>query len=90
MNHFRWCICSLAVMALLIPLPARAQMGTNSGPFANVYIKIQVRNPDGSAATRGMLIQLESAEGGVVDQCTTAATDIASLIPGPLETICFV
>ena len=71
MKHFRWCICPLAAIALLIPLPVRAQMGTNTGPFANVYIKIQVRNPDGSAATRGMLIQLESAEGGVVDQCTT-------------------
>ena len=48
-------------------------MGTNTGPFANVYIKIQVRNPDGSTAPRGLLIQLESAEGGVVDQCTTGS-----------------
>jgi len=61
------------MILLFIPLSIRAQIGTNTGPFANVYIKIQVRNPDGSAAPQGMLIQLESAEGGVVDQCTTGS-----------------
>ena len=73
MKHVRWFILPLAFIAYLIPVPVRAQTGTTPGPFANVYIKIQIRNPDGSSATRGILIQLESAEGGIVDQCTTGA-----------------
>jgi tetratricopeptide (TPR) repeat protein len=73
MKRVQWFIFPLAFILYLIPVPVRAQTGMTPGPFANVYIKIQVRNPDGSSAPRGILIQLESAEGGIVDQCTTGS-----------------
>ena len=73
MKRVQWFICPLAVVAFFNPVPARAQTGMTQGPFANVYIKIQVRNPDGSSAPQGILIELESAGAGVVDQCTTGS-----------------
>lgn len=90
MKHVRWLILTLECIVCLIPVPARAQTipvparpqtGTTPGPFANVYIKIQVRNLDGSSATRGILIQLESAEGGIVDQCTTGSEGYCQFNP---------
>lgn len=70
MARVRWLIFPLAFLAV-IPVSIRAQTGMTQGAFTNVYIKIQVRNPDGSAAPQGILIQLESAGSGIVDQCTT-------------------
>ncbi len=73
MKHLQWFIFPLAFIAFLIPVPVQAQTGMTQGPFANVYIKIQVRKPDGSAAPQGILIRLESAGAGMVDQCTTGS-----------------
>jgi len=73
MKRLRWLIFPLALIGFVLPVSVRAQSGMTQGSFANVYIKIQVRNPDGSAAPQGVLIQLEAAGAGVVDQCTTAS-----------------
>lgn len=73
MKHLQWFLFPLAFIAFLIAVPVQAQTGMTQGPFANVYIKIQVRNPDGSSAPQGILIQLESAGAGIADQCTTGS-----------------
>jgi tetratricopeptide (TPR) repeat protein len=81
MKCVQWFIFPLAFIAYLIPVSVQAQTGSTPGAFANVYIKIQVRNPDGMSASRGILIQLESAEGGIVDQCTTGAGGFCQFNP---------
>src|SRR5712664_4406173 len=60
----------------LIVLTAMPVLLTASPPFAQrIYssgqIDVQVRNPDGTPARRGIHILLESGEGGVVDDCRT-------------------
>ena len=60
----------------LIVLTAMPVLLTASPPFAQrVYssgqIDVQIRNPDGSPARRGIHVLLESGEGGVVDDCRT-------------------
>jgi tetratricopeptide (TPR) repeat protein len=73
MKYVQWFIFPLALIAFLIPVPVKAQSGMTTGPFANVYIKIQVRKPDGSPAPQGILVELEGAGAGIVDQCTTGS-----------------
>jgi len=60
----------------LIVLTAMPVLLTASPPFAQrIYssgqIDVQIRNPDGSPARRGIHVLLESGEGGVVDDCRT-------------------
>ena len=60
----------------LIVLTATPFLLTDSPLFAQrVYssgqIDVQIRNPDGSPARRGIHVLLESGEGGVVDDCRT-------------------
>jgi tetratricopeptide (TPR) repeat protein len=63
----RFLLNFLVAMALLLPeLPLVAQRVHSSG-----QIDIQVRNPNGTPARRGIHVLLESGEGGVVDDCRT-------------------
>ncbi|MGA8143083.1 MAG: tetratricopeptide repeat protein [Candidatus Acidiferrales bacterium] len=81
MKHILWFVFPLAFISFLVPVSVQAQTGMTQGPFQNVYIKIQVRNPDGSSASQGILIQLESAGAGVVDQCTTGSNGFCQFNP---------
>jgi Flp pilus assembly protein TadD len=45
-------------------------------------INIQVRNPDGTAAPRGIHVRLESAEGGSADDCVTEQGGKCQFHPG--------
>ena len=57
----------LAASSFLLTGPSLvAQHVYNSG-----QIDVQVRNPDGSPARRGIHVLLESGEGGVADDCMT-------------------
>ena len=56
----------LVATAVLSALPLYAQRGYSSG-----QIDVQIRNPDGTPAGRGIHVLLESGEGGVVDDCRT-------------------
>jgi len=51
---------------LLTASPLFAQRVYSSG-----QIDVQIRNPDGTPARRGIHVLLESGEGGVVDDCRT-------------------
>ena len=63
----RFALTFLGAMAVLSPgLPLCAQRAYSSG-----QIDVQIRNPDGSPARRGIHVLLESGEGGVVDDCRT-------------------
>jgi Tfp pilus assembly protein PilF len=55
-----------ATPLLLTASPLFAQRVYSSG-----QIDVQIRNPDGSPARRGIHVLLESGEGGVVDDCRT-------------------
>lgn len=59
-------------MTVLLPSSAWAQRGSSNGRSAGVAeINVQVRNPNGSAAPRGIHVRLESEEGGAADDCVT-------------------
>jgi tetratricopeptide (TPR) repeat protein len=59
-------LIALVATAVLSALPLFAQRGYSSG-----QIDVQIRNPDGTPAGRGIHVLLESGEGGVVDDCRT-------------------
>src|ERR1700686_4402949 len=56
----------IVLAAMAIGSPLFAQHGYSSG-----QIDVQVRNPNGTPARRGIHVLLESGEGGVVDDCRT-------------------
>ena len=63
----RFALIFLGAMAVLFAsLPLCAQRAYSSG-----QIDVQIRNPDGTPARRGIHVLLESGEGGVVDDCRT-------------------
>jgi tetratricopeptide (TPR) repeat protein len=56
----------------LFSSPLCAQRGASNGRSAGVAeINVQVRNPNGTAAPRGIHVRLESEEGGAADDCVT-------------------
>src|SRR6267143_6806371 len=59
-------ILLVAISLLLTGSTLAAQHVYTSG-----QIDVQVRNPDGTPARRGIHVLLESGEGGVVDDCRT-------------------
>ncbi len=64
------------LVALLFFLPFRtwAQRGNSNGRSNGIAeINVQVRNPNGSAAPRGIHVRLEAEEGGATDDCVTEA-----------------
>jgi len=64
----------LLILTILLPSPVWAQRGASNGRSAGVAeINVQVRNPNGSAAPRGIHVRLESEEGGAADDCITEA-----------------
>ena len=70
----------------LIVLTATPFLLTGSPLFAQrVYssgqIDVQIRNPDGTPARRGIHVLLESGEGGVVDDCRTVEKGKCTFTP---------
>jgi tetratricopeptide (TPR) repeat protein len=64
----------LVLLSFLLPSPVWAQRGASNGRSAGVAeINVQVRNPNGTAAPRGIHVRLESEEGGAADDCVTEA-----------------
>ena len=62
----------LAILLFFLPFPVWAQRGNTSGRSNGIAeINVQVRNPNGSAAPRGIHVRLESEEGGAADDCVT-------------------
>jgi len=60
------------LVAFLLASPVCAQRGASNGRSAGVAeINVQVRNPNGTAAPRGIHVRLESEEGGAADDCVT-------------------
>lgn len=65
-------VTPLALTIFFCPcLHAQRGGASSSRSSGNIEISIQVRNPDGSAAPRGIHVRLESAEGGSADDCVT-------------------
>jgi len=69
---------------LLLPSPSWSQRGMPSGARSstNGEIIVQVRNPDGSAATLGIHLRMEIAGGGSVLDCTTEGAGRCRFVPG--------
>src|SRR5206468_5367326 len=69
---------------LLRPAPSWSQAGMPSGARsgANAEIIVQVRNPDGTAASTGIHLRLEIAGGGSVVDCTTEGAGRCRFVPG--------
>ncbi|HTF26554.1 MAG TPA: hypothetical protein VK937_21980 [Candidatus Limnocylindria bacterium] len=63
----------LVAFPFLLTSSLWAQRGaSSSGRSAGVaQINVQVRNPNGTAAPRGIHVRLESEEGGAADDCVT-------------------
>ena len=66
----------LMIVALQSPACLRAQRG------GSTEIDVQVRNPDGTAAPRGIHVRLESAEGGSAGDCVTEQGGRCHFAPG--------
>jgi len=65
----------LALLLFFFPFPVRAQRGNTSGRSNGIAeINVQVRNPNGSAAPRGIHVRLEAEEGGATDDCVTESS----------------
>src|SRR6266436_6790606 len=69
---------------LLRPAPSWSQAGMPSGARSagNAEIIVQVRNPDGTAASTGIHLRLEIAGGGSVVDCTTEGAGQCRFVPG--------
>ncbi len=69
---------------LLRPSPSWSQAGMPSGirSGGNAEIIVQVRNPDGTAASTGIHLRLEIARGGSVVDCTTEGAGRCRFVPG--------
>jgi tetratricopeptide (TPR) repeat protein len=60
------------LVTFLFSSPVWAQRGASNGRSAGLAeINVQVRNPNGSAAPRGIHVRLESEEGGAAGDCVT-------------------
>jgi tetratricopeptide (TPR) repeat protein len=61
-----------------------AQRPTSSGAHGgtNAEINVQVRNPDGTAAPRGIHLRLEAQEGGSFADCVTETGGKCRFLPG--------
>jgi predicted Zn-dependent protease len=71
---------STAILAVLFPCPATAQIGSQS--MFGVSIDVQVRYPDGSAGPPGIHVMLERGEGGMETDCVTIQGGKCRLQPG--------
>jgi tetratricopeptide (TPR) repeat protein len=69
-----------AALAVLLPCPATAQIGSQS--MFGVSIDVQVRYPDGSAGPPGIHVILERGEGGMETDCVTIQGGKCRLQPG--------
>ncbi len=69
---------------LLLPSPSWSQGGIPSGARSSVNseIVVQVRNPDGTAASTGIHLRLEVAGGASVVDCTTDGAGRCRFVPG--------
>ncbi len=89
MKRLWWSVLPLVGVVLSIPSSVWAQRGGqreaqppgNVRTFSNLEIDVQVRNPDGTPAPRGIHVTLEWAEGGVVGDCQTATGGRCQFIP---------
>ena len=72
--------------AFLFLMPARVSaqrpLSSDSRGGANAEINIQVRNPDGTPAPRGIHLRLEAQEGGSSDDCVTETGGKCRFLPG--------
>jgi Flp pilus assembly protein TadD len=79
---------SLPLVALLVgcflPSCVWAQRPTSSDSRggSNAEINVQVRNPDGTAAPRGIHVRLEAQEGGSSEDCVTETGGRCRFLPG--------
>src|SRR5260370_6168189 len=74
-----------ALLASLLPLPWPSwSQGMPSGArsSANAEIVVQVRNPDGTAASTGIHLRLEVGGGASVVDCTTDGAGRCRFVPG--------
>src|SRR5204863_5371847 len=76
-------LAALLFFCPLLPAPAWAQRGAaSSGRSAGAAeINVQVRNPNGTAAPRGIHVRLESEEGGAADDCVTETAGKCRFLP---------
>src|SRR5215467_9196633 len=72
----------LSAFILLFPLGLSAQRSSDSRGGSNAEINVQVRNPDGSAAPRGIHLRLEAQEGGSFADCITETGGKCIFRPG--------
>jgi len=72
----------LVALPLLLASPVGAQRAPSSGRSPGAAeINVQVRNPNGTAAPRGIHVRLESEEGGAADDCVTESGGKCRFLP---------
>lgn len=72
-----------AIFFLFAPgLSAQRPLSSDSRGGSNAEINVQVRNPDGSAAPRGIHLRLEAQEGGSSADCVTETGGKCAFRPG--------
>jgi tetratricopeptide (TPR) repeat protein len=71
---------ALTVFAAISLLPASSSLFAQH-VYSSGQIDVQVRNPDGTPARRGIHVLLESGEGGVVDDCRTVEKGKCTFTP---------
>ncbi len=72
----------LVALPLLLASPVGAQRAPSSGRSPGAAeINVQVRNPNGTAAPRGIHVRLESEEGGAADDCVTETAGKCRFLP---------
>jgi Tfp pilus assembly protein PilF len=77
----RWWLLAVSLLfGLFVPPPATAQRGTPK-PFNNPSISVLVRNPDGTPAPRGVLIELEGEDGTPIEQQQTDSSGKCRFVP---------
>jgi len=74
---------ALLASLLLLPWPSWSQgMPSGARSSANAEIVVQVRNPDGTAASTGIHLRLEVGGGASVVDCTTDGAGRCRFVPG--------
>lgn len=69
-------------LSIFLPSAAWPQRGASSGRSpGTAEINVQVRNPNGSPAPRGIHVRLESEEGGAADDCVTETGGKCRFLP---------
>ncbi len=78
---------ALAFLAMCTASPICAQrtsgatQSSSSVAWNNALIVVRVRNPDGTSATRGITVTLESVEGATVNSCRTPSDGECTFVP---------